>query len=85
MKKELIHTLTEDFESYAQQTDSGVEFWLARDLQCLLGDTKWGNFQAVISKAKTAYEVGGHTILDHFVDVNKMVELGSSSQLKNLT
>lgn len=80
MKKELIHTLTEDFESYSQATESGVEFWLARDLQHLLGYAKWDNFQTVISRAKTACEVSGHSILDHFADVGKMVELGSGSQ-----
>ena len=80
MKKELIHNLTQDFESYAQQTESGVEFWLARDLQHLLGYAKWDNFQTVIFKAKTACEVSGHEIADHFADVGKMVELGSGSQ-----
>lgn len=80
MKKEIVYTLTQDFESYAQQTESGVEFWLARDLQHLLGYTKWDNFQAVISKAKTACEISGHEIQDHFADVGKMVELGSGSQ-----
>lgn len=34
MKTELIYSLTEHFEGHAQQTNSGVEFWLARDLQC---------------------------------------------------
>ena len=80
MKRELIHTMTQDFESYAQQTDTGIEFWLARDLQHLLDYTEWRNFTLVINKAKTACEVSGHKISDHFVDVNKMVELGSGSQ-----
>ncbi len=79
MKKELVYSLTQDFESYAQQTDSGVEFWLARDLQHLLGYAEWRNFNLVINKAKTACEASGHAISDHFVDVNKMVELGSGS------
>jgi DNA-damage-inducible protein D len=35
---------------------------------------------AVIHKGKTACEVSGHTVADHFVDVNKMVDLGSGSQ-----
>ncbi len=80
MKNELIHTLTESFEGHAQQTDNGVEFWLARDIQHLLGYTKWDNFLNVISKAKTACEVSSHDIADHFADVGKMVELGSGSQ-----
>ena len=79
MKKELIQRLHKSFEDCAQQND-GVEFWLARELQALLGYTQWRNFQAVMDKAKTACEVSGHSISHHFVDINKMVDLGSGSQ-----
>ena len=37
MKINAIQTLTETFEGHDQQTDGGTEFWLARDLQVLLG------------------------------------------------
>jgi DNA-damage-inducible protein D len=80
MKTEMIQALTETFEGHAQQTEGGVEYWLARDLQHLLGYTEWRNFTLVINKAKTAAEVSGHGVSDHFVDVNKMVDLGSGSQ-----
>lgn len=80
MKTEIIRSLTDNFEAHAQQTESGVEFWLARDLQYLLGYTKWDNFLNVISKAKTACEVSNHQVADHFADVGKMVDLGSGSQ-----
>ncbi|OHE15336.1 MAG: DNA damage-inducible protein D [Sulfurimonas sp. RIFOXYD2_FULL_37_8] len=80
MEKELIHSLTQNFEDFANQTDDKVEFWLARDLQQLLGYTEWRNFQNAISKAKTACEVSGQDISDHFVDVNKMVEIGSGAK-----
>lgn len=80
MEQQFIQTLTTSFEDHAQQTENGIEFWLARDLQHLLGYGKWDNFQGVISKAKTACELSGHQIADHFADVGKMVELGSGSQ-----
>lgn len=80
MKKEVVYSLTDIFEAHAQQTDNGVEFWLARDLQHLLGYAKWDNFLNVVSKAKTACEVSGHSVRDHFADVGKMVDLGSGSQ-----
>ena len=80
MKHDLVHAMTESFEGHAQETENGVEYWLARDLQHLLGYTKWDNFLNVVSKAKTACEVSGHDIADHFADVGKMVELGSGSQ-----
>ncbi|MFA6138624.1 MAG: DNA damage-inducible protein D [Sulfurimonas sp.] len=79
IEKELIYSLTKNFEDFASKTDDNVEFWLARDLQHLLGYTKWSNFQNVISKAKTACEVSGQDILDHFADVGKMVEIGSGA------
>ena len=77
MEHEIVITLTDTFESHAQQTEGGIEFWLARDLQHLLGYSEWRNFSTVVSKAKTACEVSEHSILDHFVDVNKMVDIGS--------
>ncbi len=80
MKAEIIQSLNNDFESYARQTENGVEFWLARDLQHLLGYTDWRNFLQVLNRAKVACEVSEHRILDHFVDANKMVSLGSGSQ-----
>ncbi|MFN4769433.1 MAG: DNA damage-inducible protein D [Candidatus Kapaibacterium sp.] len=75
-----IQQLTELFEERAHHTDDGVEFWLARDLQNLLGYTKWDNFLNVLSKAKTACDASGNSIPDHFADVGKMVTLGSGSQ-----
>lgn len=80
MEQQQIQSLTATFEGHSQRTDDGVEYWLARDLQYLLGYGKWDNFVSVISKAKTACEVSGHEVSDHFADVGKMVELGSGSQ-----
>ncbi|MFA5455803.1 MAG: DNA damage-inducible protein D [Sulfurimonas sp.] len=82
IEKELIHSLTQNFEDFANKTDDKVEFWLARDLQHLLGYAEWRNFQNAVSKAKTACEVSGQNISDHFVDVNKMVEIGSGAKKK---
>lgn len=76
-----VQQLTATFEGHAQQTETGVEYWLARDLQQLLGYAEWRNFsQTAISKAKTACEISGHAVSDHFVDVNKMVSLGSGAE-----
>lgn len=80
MKTEIVRTLTETFEGHAQRTEGGTEYWLARDLQHLLGYSEWRNFGAVLSRAKTACEVSGRLVSNHFVDVNKMVDLGSGSQ-----
>ncbi len=75
MEKDIVNSLTNSFESFAHKTDEGVEFWLARDLQHLLGYGKWDNFKNVISKAKTACELSGFDISDHFADVGKTIEM----------
>ena len=80
MNVETFHNLTGSFEGHAQLTENGVEFWLARDLQYLLGYAEWRNFSAAISKAKTVCELSGQPVANHFVDVNKMVDLGSASK-----
>ena len=80
MESETINQLFEVFESHAQTTESGIEYWLARDLQHLLGYSKWSNFLNVLSKAKTACDVSGNNVSDHFADVGKMVQLGSGGQ-----
>ncbi len=80
MKKEIIKSLTSTFESHSYSTENGIEFWYARDLQHLLGYSKWDNFIKVINKAKTSCEASGNNISDHFADVGKMVKIGSGTE-----
>ena len=79
MKKEIIIQLNKIFEESAY-TQKSVEYWMARDLQKLLDYTDWRNFLLVVEKAKTACFNSRQSIADHFVDVNKMVKLGSGSE-----
>ena len=79
MKKEVIQELYNDFEAAAAEVE-GVECWSARELQTLLGYSKWENFSKVIDKAKTACDKAGQQISDHFPDIKKMVNLGSGSE-----
>jgi len=75
-----VTKLTKSFNAVVQQIPNGTtEFWFARDLQDLLGYSEWRNFLKVIEKAKdSAYSVGA-TVQNHFVDVNKMVQIGSGA------
>ena len=51
-----------------------------RELQNLLGYSKWENFEKVIQKAKDACLNAGELIENHFPDIRKMVEIGSSTE-----
>ena len=79
MKSEVIMHLHKSFEDYAKEVD-GEEFWFARDLQGLLGYSKWENFAKVIERAKVSCETAGHSVKDHFPDVRKMVDIGSGAE-----
>ena len=79
MKKDLITRLHKSFEDYVH-TEDGVEFWLARDLQTLLGYTKWDNFLTAISRAQDACKNAGNEASDHFADAGKMIEIGKGGQ-----
>ena len=79
MKKEIIQELYNGFEAAAVDLE-GLECWSSRELQLLLGYSKWENFSKVIEKAKTACETAGYLIADHFPDVRKMVNIGSGAE-----
>ncbi len=81
MEHERIVELQHKFNAIAHITDDkNVEFWYARDLQILLGYDKWENFCKVIEKAKISCENSQIEISDHFLNVGKMVEIGSNAQ-----
>lgn len=68
------------FDSIKHYTEDGTEFWLARELQQVLEYTEWRNFCTVIDRAKMACQNSGVESADHFVDVNKMVAIGSGAE-----
>jgi len=80
VQTDVIQAVTSTFEAHAQQTETGVEYWLARDLQPLLGYEEWRNFTAVIAKAKSACENSGRRTADHFVDVNKTIQMPKTAE-----
>jgi len=78
MEKQLITSLHKSFEDAVHEQE-GVEFWYARELMGLLEYTEWRNFFKVIEKAQTSCSSAGQTVSDHFVDVNKMIEIGKGA------
>lgn len=79
MEKETIVKLNKSFEESAYEQD-GVEYWLARELQELLGYSDWRNFLNAVERAKESCKTTGEAVLDHFVDVNKMIEIGKGGK-----
>ena len=79
MKSEEIKQLFEQFENAAAELE-GVECWSARDLQVLLGYTKWENFEKVIQKGKDACKNVGEEIAYHFPDVRKTIPMPKGAE-----
>lgn len=80
MEKEIIAKLHSKFEEIVQiNNETGAECWFARDIQSLLGYAKWENFEKVIEKAKISCKNAGLKEEDHFLDIRKMVQIGSGS------
>lgn len=78
MKRELIHKLAATLEKLVhKETATGTEFWLARDLQRVLGYVRWSNFEKVIDKAMLACQLASNDADDHFLPVDKIEELGA--------
>lgn len=70
----------ETFESIKHIDETGAEYWYARELQKILEYNKWENFEKVIRKAKQSCENSNISNLDHFLDVRKMVTIGSGAE-----
>jgi len=70
------------FESIKHFYEDGSEFWYARELADVLEYTEWRNFTKVIDKAVLACKNSGYDTNDHFVEVNKMIEIGKGGTRK---
>lgn len=85
MERNTIMKLNKAFQGFAYE-EEGVEYWLARDLQELLGYTDWRNFLKTIEKAKESCKGASEETLDHFVDVNKTIAMpkGASKEVPDI-
>lgn len=85
MKFDDIKQLFAQFEAAASDLD-GVECWSAREMQILLGYSKWENFEKVIQKAKDSCKNAGEEISNHFPDVRKTIAMpkGAEKQIDDI-
>lgn len=69
------------FDSIRRVREDGTEYWLARELQPLLGYDRWENFSASIGRAWHAVSnsEGAGSAENHFRDATKMVPIGSGA------
>ena len=81
-KKEVAAYSQKTFESIKHIDENGTEFWYARELQVALEYTEWRNFEKSVKRAKEACSASGFVETDHFVDVNKMIDLAKGAQRK---
>ena len=78
MENNIINKTEKNFESIKHIDENGVEVWYARELMPILQYSNWQNFEKIIDKAKISCQNSDISVLDHFTDVNKMVQIGWS-------
>ena len=67
-------------KSVKDEDGNTIEVWYARELQTVLGYSRWENFVVAIGRAMESCKTLGISIDDHFREVTKMVSLGCGSQ-----
>ena len=84
MKKISTNHTNSMFENIKHIDDYGNEYWYARELQKELEYKEWRNFKVVIDKAITSCKNSKFNVFDHFVEANKMIEIGKTAKRKIL-
>ena len=70
------------FEDIKHMDENEVEFWYARELQSVLDYKEWRKFEGIIKKAEISCKNSGINSFDHFVGIDKMVQIGSGAERK---
>lgn len=76
--------ISNNLDSVKKYSPKGGEFWMARDIQSILGYSEWRNFESVIQKGLMACESSGVNPKDHFVKVNKMIVGGKGARVERV-
>ena len=67
------------FEDIKHIDENRYEYWEARELMFILQYSNWQNFEKIINKAIIACKNSNFNLADHFINVSKMVQIGSRS------
>lgn len=76
-----IDTVIMALESKKLLMRNGVEYWMGRDIQLIIGYREWENFEKVIHKGAKACEGTGVDPEKHFRVVTKKVKAGSGAMV----
>ncbi|MFI5090890.1 MAG: DNA damage-inducible protein D [Terriglobales bacterium] len=61
---------------------NGEDYWMAREIQAVLGYDKWDNFCAVIQRARLACSSSDINPDYHFLDTKKVISAGKGARLE---
>lgn len=61
---------------------NGGEYWMAREIQNVIGYAKWENFKSVVSKSIASCREGGIDSKEHFLGTRKMVTIGNGAKVE---
>ena len=82
--REMVEYTEKIFEDIKHVDEEGHEYWFARDLQIILQYKEWRKFLGALEKASKACDKSKNKVHDHFVQVDKMVEIGSGAKRKQV-
>lgn len=68
------------FQALRKVAPNGAEYWMARDLQPVLGYARFENMESMISRAREACEQSGEDPDLHILRTQEMVSIGSGAE-----
>ena len=77
---EIKEYTTKLFEDIKHIDKNGSEYWLARELQNVLGYHQWRSINDLIERAKTVCQESNYNIDDHFAMQRKMIKLAKGAK-----
>ena len=77
---EIKEYTTKLFEDIKHIDEFGHEYWLARELQNILGYNQWRSINDLIERAIVACKESKYNVDDHFAVQRKMVAIGSKTK-----
>ena len=76
-----INNANKSFEDIKHIDENGIEYWNARELQNVLNYKEWRKFENVINKAKESCKNSDISVLEHFVDVDKLSKRANNAEV----